>query len=465
MKKILICSKREDDKQTLTRALGDGYGIDTVTGRNEALECLRRTYYDLVFIDLDMLPAAHKLEYQDAIEPFIEKRVRVEIIIITPMERIRHAVRFVKAGASDYIISPVHAEEVKHVVESISEDLLKEHELDYLRDQFWKPEVLDLVETKNSKMAVVFNKVRAVAPTKSTVLLTGETGTGKSLIARLIHLHSNRSNNAFISVHCGAIPDTLVESELFGHEKGAFTGAVRRKIGKFEMAKGGTIFLDEIGTITPAVQIKMLQVLQDGTFSRVGGEASLQTDGRIITATNSDLIQMADDGRFRKDLLYRLNVFPIDIPSLRERLEDLPYLINVLLRKLNLEFNKGVQHVHPLSLSALKGYHWPGNIRELENILERAFILETTSVLCPESFPVDLFGDDMPLAPVPIDSAETLANARLKAVDEFERQYIKELLKRNKGKINKSAEEAGVSTRQLYKLMTKHAIRKEDFRS
>ncbi|HIJ56216.1 MAG TPA: sigma-54-dependent Fis family transcriptional regulator, partial [Deltaproteobacteria bacterium] len=248
------------------------------------------------------------------------------------------------------------------------------------------------------------------------------------------------------------------------HEKGAFTGAVRRKIGKFEMAKGGTIFLDEIGTITPAVQIKLLQVLQDGTFSRVGGEALLNTDARIITATNSDLKRMADEGQFRRDLFYRLNVFPIDIPSLRERIEDLPHLVTVLLNTLNRELAKVIHNIHPHALSALKGYHWPGNIRELENILERALILETTTTLRPESFPADLFAGDISLAPAPIDSTETLADARQQAVEEFERQYLKELLSQNRGKINKSAEEAGVSTRQLYKLMTKYGIRKEDFR-
>ena len=221
------------------------------------------------------------------------------------------------------------------MTESINESLLLQSELDYLRDRFWQADSLEIVQTRCPGMKTVFDKIRSVAPTKSTVMLTGETGTGKGVMANLIHKHSNRSEAQFISVHCGAIPDTLLESELFGHEKGAFTGAVRRKLGKFEIAKGGTIFLDEIGTVTPSAQIKLLQILQDGTFQRVGGEETLEANVRVIAATNTDLKRMCDDGLFRKDLYYRLNVFPIEIPPLRERMEDIPHFVDVFLRKMN----------------------------------------------------------------------------------------------------------------------------------
>jgi transcriptional regulator with GAF, ATPase, and Fis domain len=206
-------------------------------------------------------------------------------------------------------------------------------------------------------MREVFKKIRAVASTRATVLLIGETGTGKGLLARMIHMHSNRCDDPFISVHCGAIPDTLLESELFGHEKGAFTGAVRKKLGKFEMARGGTIFLDEIGTITPPAQIKLLQVLQDGTFSRVGGEEALQTDARVITATNADLTGMSERGEFRKDLYYRLNVFPIEIPPLRERVDDIPQIVEVFLKKLKQRHEKNIHSVHPHVLQVFENYH------------------------------------------------------------------------------------------------------------
>jgi transcriptional regulator with GAF, ATPase, and Fis domain len=313
-------------------------------------------------------------------------------------------------------------------------------------------------------MIKVFDKIRSVAPTKSTVLLFGETGSGKGVLAKLIHRHSTRGDAQFINVHCGAIPDTLLESELFGHEKGAFTGAVRRKLGKFEIAQGGTIFLDEIGTITPSAQIKLLQVLQDGNYQRVGGEDTLEANVRIIAATNMDLKKMCDDGRFRRDLYYRLNVFPIGIFPLRERIEDIPLLVDVFLKKFNNLFQKEIRGIHPEVIKAFKSYFWPGNIREMENLMERAYILEMTSILTPQSFPNELFDsvskpDSSSEATFPI-----LAEAREKGIDSVEKQYLKELLSRTNGKIRTTSELAGISTRQLHKLMTKHGIRKENFR-
>jgi len=266
-----------------------------------------------------------------------------------------------------------------------------ESELDYLRDRFWQEDSLEIVRTRSPLMKRLFDKVRSVAPTKSTVLLNGETGTGKGVLARLIHQHSNRKDGPFISVHCGAIPDTLLESELFGHERGAFTGAVRRKLGKFEIAQGGTIFLDEIGTITPSAQIKLLEILQDGTFHRVGGEERIEANMRVIAATNADLRKMCEAGQFRKDLYYRLNVFPLEIPPLKERMEDIGYIVEVILKKLNKFDLKEIHDIHPHVIDAFGNYPWPGNIRELENLMERAYILEESPILMPDSFPDELF--------------------------------------------------------------------------
>jgi DNA-binding NtrC family response regulator len=314
-------------------------------------------------------------------------------------------------------------------------------------------------------MKNLFGNIRSVSPTKSTVLLMGETGTGKSMLAKLIHQHSNRKDAQFISVHCGAIPDTLLESELFGHEKGAFTGAVRRKLGKFEIAKGGTIFLDEIGTITPSAQIKLLQILQDGRFQRVGGEETLEANALVITASNADLKNMCDKGEFRKDLYYRLNVFPIKVPSLKERIDDIPFLCEVILKKLNQFSPKEIRGIYPQVIEAFKRYDWPGNIRELENLMERAYILETSSILTPESFPNELFElESIPINMLTSDSL-TLAQARQNGIEEIERNYVKDVLARNRGKISDSAQEAGISTRQLNKLMNKYGLRKEEFKS
>jgi DNA-binding NtrC family response regulator len=373
-------------------------------------------------------------------------------------------VEAVKAGAANYVTTPFNAEEIRYVAESLHEGIRAQSELDYLRDRFWQSDSLEVVQTKNPAMRAVFEQVRLVAPTKSTVLLTGETGTGKGVLARLIHRHSNRGGVQFIGVHCGAIPDTLLESELFGHEKGAFTGAVRRKLGKFELAQGGTIFLDEIGTITPSAQIKLLQVLQERTFQRVGGEALIETDVRVIAASNRDLGQMVEQGLFRNDLFYRLNVFPIALPPLRDRREDIPQLTEIFLRKMNRFNHRGIHYVHPEVMEAFSRYGWPGNIRELENLVERACILETSSTLTRASFPAELFPTGPAAAPAPALAGLTLAQARTRAAAEAEMLYLRETLARNGGRINRTAQAAGVTVRQISKLMRKYGIRKETFR-
>jgi DNA-binding NtrC family response regulator len=303
MRFILVVAREQDIVQTIRGCFGADCKVNRAADRDDALEMLGTRRYDLIFLDLEILQdSLADKDYETALEQFHNLQPSVEIVVMSPQAVIREAVKAVKAGASDYITYPIDPEEVNHVTETINEAIMLQSELDYLRDRFWQSDYMDLVKTKSPAMQEVFARIRSVAPTKSTVLLIGETGTGKDLIARLIHQHSNRRDVQFISVHCGAIPDTLVESELFGHEKGAFTGAVRRKLGKFEIAKGGTIFLDEISTITPATQIKLLQILQDGTFQRVGGEETIQANARVIAATNMDLGRMCDDGEFRKDL-------------------------------------------------------------------------------------------------------------------------------------------------------------------
>jgi DNA-binding NtrC family response regulator len=295
-------------------------------------------------------------------------------------------------------------------------------------------------------------------------LLNGETGTGKGLLARLMHQHSNRKDGPFISVHCGAIPDTLLESELFGHEKGAFTGATRRKLGKFEIAHGGTVFLDEVGTISPSAQIKLLEVLQDGTFHRVGGETTIEADVRIIAATNADLKEMCEEGKFRKDLYYRLNVFPIEIPPLRERVSDIPYIMEVILSRLNKSHMQEIYDIHPDVIEAFKLYSWPGNIRELENLMERAYVLEGSSVLTAKGFPDELFVHQAFQLQLKPDLSMSLAAVRRKGIEDIERRYLEELLVQKRGRIKESAEAAGISTRQLHKLLTKYAIKKEAYK-
>ena len=466
MRSILVVSREQDVLKAIRSCYRSTFRVNSAPHQEAALEVLRRRRCDFLFIDIDLLCQGFaRNDFRSALQVFWQVFPTLDIIVMTSPERIREAVMAVRAGASNYLTYPLHSDEVRYITESLNESLLLQSELDYLRDKFWQADSLEIVQTRCPAMKTVFDKIRSVAPTKSTVMLTGETGTGKGVMANLIHKHSNRSDAQFISVHCGAIPDTLLESELFGHEKGAFTGAVRRKLGKFEIAKGGTIFLDEIGTITPSAQIKLLQILQDGTFQRVGGEESLDSNARVIAATNTDLKAMCEEGLFRKDLYYRLNVFPIEIPPLRERLDDIPHFVEVFLRKMNTFHLKDIRHVDPRVIEAFRGYSWPGNIRELENLMERAYILETSSQLTPTGFPSELFESRPARASTSTDSGLTLAEARRAGVVEIEMAYLRRQLTRHHGSVKDSARAAGITTRQIHKLMKKYAIRKEEFKA
>jgi DNA-binding NtrC family response regulator len=466
MRSILVVSKDQEVYRIVRTCHRSAYRVDMTAARDSAIEIFRRKRYDYLFIDIEILKEGQSGDgIKSALQVFWQVFPTLQIVVMSPQEMIREAVMALKAGASNYLTYPLNPDEVKYVTESIDESIIIQSELNYLRDKFWQADSLEIVQTKSQPMKAVFEKIRSVAPTKSTVLLAGETGTGKGVLANLIHKHSNRRDAQFISVHCGAIPDTLLESELFGHERGAFTGAVRRKLGKFEIARGGTIFLDEIGTITPSAQIKLLQILQDGTFQRVGGEETIEANVRVIAATNTDLKKMCDQGEFRKDLYYRLNVFPIEISPLREREEDIPHFVEVFLRRMNRFNSKEIHHIHPAVMDAFRLYSWPGNIRELENLIERAYILETTSVLRPESFPSELFETPAFSPNVRVDPSMTLAEARRQGLEVIEKDYIREQLVRNKGKIKDTAKGAGITTRQLHKLMKKHDIRKEDFKT
>ena len=465
MKSYLVATKDLVSYRIAHECLGTEDSVTYAESKEAAMEALQQQRFDVLLIDVSFVSQTESERLiQEAFQQFWHLRPAIHIIVMIPPHQVRLAVMAVKAGASNYLTQPLTAVEVQAVTEATARTLQDRGEREYQLDQFWHQDSLQVVKTDNPIMQRIFGRVRSVAPTKSTVLLIGETGTGKGVLAKLIHRHSSRKDGPFISVHCGAIPETLRESELFGHEKGAFTGAIRKKLGKFEIAEGGTIFLDEIGTIPPSAQIKLLQVLQDGTFSRVGGEDSIQADVRIIAATNADLKAMSDDGQFRNDLYYRLNVFPLEIPPLRDRLEDLSFLVASILARLNRQFSKDIKGVHPQVVEAFQWYEWPGNIRELENLLERACILESSSVLTVGSFPEELFAEDRHLASVPVDSSLTLAEARNQALEDFERRYLNALLARHRGKINESAESAGVSTRQLHKLMTKYSIKKEEYK-
>jgi DNA-binding NtrC family response regulator len=465
MKAVLVVSTEQDAVQSIARCFAKDYRVDSASSKKNTLQFLKTSRYEYLFIDQEILLGnSSNAHYKTALMPIWELNPAIEIIVLASPNNMRKTVMVVKAGARNYLTYPVDEAEVRLVLENILDSIIIASELDYLRDKFWRVDSLDVVRTNNSHMQKVFDQIRSVAPTKSTVLLMGETGTGKTLMARLIHQHSNRRDDPFISVHCGAIPETLLESELYGHEKGAFTGSVRKKLGRFEIAAGGTIFLDEIGTILAPAQVKLLQILQDGTFQRVGGEEILTANVRVIAATNSDLLKMCDTGEFRKDLYYRLNVFPIQIPPLRERLEDLPQICNSILSRLNKFESKEIHDIDQRVIEAFEQYTWPGNIREMENLIERAYIIETSSILTVDSFPSELFENDSGINTPVNTTFQPLAETRRRGIETIERSYLRKLLMRNQGKISASAQMAGISPRQLNKLMNRYSISKEEFK-
>ncbi|MCB0421759.1 MAG: sigma-54-dependent Fis family transcriptional regulator [Bdellovibrionales bacterium] len=468
MRQILIIAKEDDFLNSLPSNLGEGFSIQFATNRISGLEFFQSKRYDLTFIDFRLLKnpddSLQKAPHSSLAE-FREVHPEAPLVILSLEETVPQTVELVEKEADGYLTLPFKPEEFELIAHRLLKERLKEAELRYLRDQFWSADFEHIIETDSAVMKELFQNIKDVAPTKSTVLLTGETGVGKTLIAQLIHRHSTRKDRQFIRVHCGAIPESLIESELFGHEKGAFTGALKRKLGKFELANGGTIFLDEVSTLTASAQVKLLQVVQESLFQRVGGENDVHVDIRIIAATNEDLKSLSEEGNFRKDLFYRLNVFPLFVPPLRERKEDLANIIQVFIDKLNLTHQKQIKGVQKEALEALKRYEWPGNVRELENLVERAYILEKTPFLTAESFPLEVVQQTSTTAVLPLNIKLPLAEARNRMIDNFERQYLKELLTETHGKINQTAEIAGISTRQLNKLMNKYGLITKAFKS
>lgn len=463
----MLVATAERKRYEITRLyFSNEYIVDWASDRERCMAKCAKTRYEFIFIEINFLREnSQSSDYRNALKPFWRLFPNIDIIVLVPAEEIRGAMDAVKSGATNYLTYPFTREEAHYLINSILEQRRMKSELKYLRNEFWHGDSYAVYRTNSAKMRKVYEQIKAVASTESTVLLTGKTGTGKGIIARLIHQESRRNKNQFISVHCGAIPETLLESELFGHEKGAFTGAIRRKFGKFEIAHKGTIFLDEIGTISQGMQIKLLQILQERTFQRVGGEEILSTDVRVIAATNDDLKTLCAQGLFRPDLFYRLNVFPIEIPALGERLEDIQLLVEFFLKRLNRLYSKNILDIHNDVLHAFLNYDWPGNIRELENLIERAYILESTNIITPESIPSELFDGKIALGAFHPDLSLTLQQVRNKEIEKIECLYLIELLKDKHGKINETAKAAGIGVRQLHKLMLKYKIDKEKFKN
>jgi two-component system, NtrC family, response regulator HydG len=375
-----------DDELIVRDSLGkwfqeEGYDVSTAESAREALTMMAERPYDLALVDIKM-PGTDGVELQRRIKEIASDTI---VIIMTGYASVETAVAALKNGAYDYVAKPFDPDDIAHTVRNALAHKRAEQEVLRLRETVAGSTTRELIG-QSEAMRHVLDAIQTVGPTDTTVLITGESGTGKELVARAIHAASNRKFNPFVVIHCGALTESLLESELFGHEKGAFTGAQYRKKGSFEMADGGTVFLDEIGDISLKTQTDLLRVLQEHEIHRVGGGQPIQVDFRCISATNKDLEILAENGQFRLDLFYRLNVFPIHVPGLRQRKEDIPLLTSHFIKKFSASMNKRVTQASAAAMRLLQRYDWPGNVRELENAVERAMVVAKGPELLESDF-------------------------------------------------------------------------------
>ena len=384
---ILVVDDEQGARESLEVILEDNYQVLTAESGQEALETLKKTPVDVILLDVHM-PEMDGLETLRKIK---EQDEEIDVIMISALNLARKAVDSIKSGAYDYITKPFEPEDILSSVSRVISKQRLHKELDFLRNEIKKNRGFDQVVTQNKTMLEIFDLVKKVACTSTNVLITGESGTGKELIARSIHYQGNRKGGPFVAINCAAIPSELMESEMFGHEKGAFTGAQSRAIGKFEYANGGTLFLDEISTLRSDLQAKLLRVLQEREIERIGSNRPIKIDIRVISATNTNLENAVLQGAFRQDLYFRLNVVPVSIPPLRERKDDIPLLAKHFVNKFNLAFNKKVLGFSEKALEALRRYRWPGNIRELENLVERIVVLSPNDdIIDLKNIPLDI---------------------------------------------------------------------------
>ena len=412
--------------------------LETHTGK-EALEKVRGEAVDLAIIDWKM-PGMNGLEFFQAL-----KAIRPEVVglMISAHATVDLAVSAIKNGVFDFITKPFRMGDIKKAIARALEAQALVAENRRLRQALKEKASFSSIIGKSPAFVRIMDLVAKIAPTRSTVLLTGESGTGKEIIAEALHFASTREDQPLVKVNCGALTESLLESELFGHEKGAFTGAFQQRLGRFESADRGTIFLDEIGEMSPGMQVKMLRVLQDGSLERVGSSRSIRVDVRILAATNRNLEEEVEAGRFRRDLFYRLNVISIEIPPLRERREDIPLLANYFLNKYGELNNKKIQGFSPDVHRVLTGYHWPGNVRELENVIERAVSLCPTETIEPSDLPpriISSLPEAVEQITIPIGSS----------LEEVERLVIEKTLIKTKGDKKLTARMLGISLSSLY---------------
>ena len=422
--KVLIVDDEIDSLELMQELFeSKGYISDTATNGVEAINKIKLQEPDIVLTDIRM----PEMDGMQLLNFLIKDHPNIPVIMITAHGTVEAAVEAMRIGAKDYILKPIRLDEILAKVERITQlnSLIKENE--YLLNRLQQTYDFTNMIGKTDKVQELFKLVKDVAATNTTVLIRGESGTGKELIANAIHYNSTRVKRPFVKVNCGVLAESLLESELFGHVRGAFTGAIKDKIGRFELANGGTLFLDEIGDISLNMQLKLLRVLQEGEFERVGGTETLKVDVRIIAATNKDLERAMDEGKFRQDLYYRLNVIPIEVPPLRERKDDIKYLIYYFMEKFNKIYGKNIAEIDPKAMSLMENYQYPGNIRELENLIERIIVLDKKGNIKTSDLPAYIRAAEVEEVDDDVDLDKGLSYL----VENYERKLIVNALEKN----------------------------------
>ncbi|MCP4364634.1 MAG: sigma-54-dependent Fis family transcriptional regulator [Planctomycetes bacterium] len=447
--KILIV----DDEANLLKTLSDilqknGYGVSVARNARAALETLGKGAFDIALLDVRM-PHMDGVELLETIK---EKHHGLEVIVMTAYGTIETAIRSTKLGAFAYMLKPLDIDEMLMNVQKIVKLKALREEARFLQWQLEEKHGYKNIIGKSRPIRHVVETIKKVSSSNSTVLTIGESGTGKEMVADAIHYSSRRYAKPYVKINCAAFPENLLESELFGYEKGAFTGADRQKIGKFEVAHGGTLFLDEIGDMPLAMQAKLLRVLEGGEFERLGGNDLIKVDVRFIAATNQDLEKMIEEKRFRSDLFYRLNTVVIDVPSLLERKEDIPLLIEYFLEKFSTQMSKKAPRLIDEAVDLMMSYPWPGNVRELANAIERATIFCEDSVIKPSDLPPNVREGHVELPPAHTSGEHTL--------EALEKRHITDTLRRTKGNKNEAARLLGIHRETLYKKLKKFNIKR-----
>ncbi len=455
---ILAVDDEQDFVQTLSDILNkDGYSVVTSCSGYEALQMLSIRPFDLVVLDLHMplISGVDTLKRIHKIDPGLP------VIILTADTTVNTIVEAMKLGAYDYFAKPIEWEKLEIAIRNALVTRELRSEVRRLKGQLQNKFGFDQVVGKSKKMLEVFSSLERVIDTDVTVSIRGESGTGKELLARAVHFNGTRKNRPFVAVNCAAIPENLLESELFGHERGSFTGAVQRRIGKFEQANGGTLFLDEIGDMAHSTQVKILRVLQERQFQRVGGSELVSVDVRVISATNKQLEEEMKNGRFREDLYYRISVYPIVVPPLRQRRDDIALLAAFFMEKYNKEYRRKVKAILPQTMDYLMSYDWPGNVRELENILERSFLNSSDGILLPEHLPITLTSFREPMSNgdtfIDLKKVVSLTN-RITPLKELEREVLVQALRLTNYNMSTAALELGIGRTTLYRKLEKYRI-------